>query len=246
MAADIELLRRAILDAPDDDAPRLMYADALEEQGHGAMAEFIRVQCEFERGPNWKDCEDCQGAAKVGPCGLTNYWRDCHLCPERRERLLDRERYLWTTSVHTRLVSELIFPVAPYLDNAHISIHFNPARPAVIAIRRGFPNYFRTTTQEFLGLPPIALAHLGRMPLRVVDLIDRSPICTFGGQYVWSCDDEDVMRADWLPYKIWVHLGKNADLKRSYPTHVAACDAMSAAAIKYLRQVANGADVHEV
>src|SRR5262249_29199298 len=35
---------RAILDAPDDDAPRLVYADWLDEHGETERAEFIRVQ----------------------------------------------------------------------------------------------------------------------------------------------------------------------------------------------------------
>jgi uncharacterized protein (TIGR02996 family) len=36
---------RAIRAAPDDDGPRLVYADWLEENGEPARAEFIRVQC---------------------------------------------------------------------------------------------------------------------------------------------------------------------------------------------------------
>ena len=41
----------AILDAPDDDAPRLLYADWLDEHGNADRAEFIRVQCAAERLP---------------------------------------------------------------------------------------------------------------------------------------------------------------------------------------------------
>jgi uncharacterized protein (TIGR02996 family) len=40
---------RAIFEAPDDDAPRLVYADWLEENGDPFRAEFIRVQCELAR-----------------------------------------------------------------------------------------------------------------------------------------------------------------------------------------------------
>src|SRR5579884_1340778 len=40
----------AILAAPDDDAPRLVYADHLEERGD-PRGEFIRVQCELARLP---------------------------------------------------------------------------------------------------------------------------------------------------------------------------------------------------
>jgi uncharacterized protein (TIGR02996 family) len=40
---------QAIRDAPDDDAPRLVYADWLDESGDPARAELIRVQCELVR-----------------------------------------------------------------------------------------------------------------------------------------------------------------------------------------------------
>ncbi|MGF1582544.1 MAG: TIGR02996 domain-containing protein [Gemmataceae bacterium] len=40
-------LFQAILDDPDNDTPRLVYADWLEENGNPERAEFIRVQCEL-------------------------------------------------------------------------------------------------------------------------------------------------------------------------------------------------------
>jgi uncharacterized protein (TIGR02996 family) len=42
---------QAILDAPDDDTPRLVYADWLEEHAEPERAEFIRVQCRLARTP---------------------------------------------------------------------------------------------------------------------------------------------------------------------------------------------------
>src|SRR5262245_28245352 len=46
-----EAFLQAILDAPADDAPRLVYADWLEDRGEAAHAELIRVQCELARPP---------------------------------------------------------------------------------------------------------------------------------------------------------------------------------------------------
>jgi uncharacterized protein (TIGR02996 family) len=46
-----EAFWQAILDEPDDDTPRLVYADWLDEQGQADRAELIRVQCELERLP---------------------------------------------------------------------------------------------------------------------------------------------------------------------------------------------------
>ena len=46
---DHDALLRAIQDAPDDDAPRLVHADWLEEHGQPQRAEFIRLQCELSQ-----------------------------------------------------------------------------------------------------------------------------------------------------------------------------------------------------
>ncbi len=64
-----EALLKAILCDPEDDAPRLIYADWLDGEGHSDRAEFIRVQCEraslthptcvqVEGPPCWR-CEYC-------------------------------------------------------------------------------------------------------------------------------------------------------------------------------------------
>ena len=44
-----ETFLQAIREAPTDDAPRLIYADWLEEHGQADRAEFIRVQCRLSR-----------------------------------------------------------------------------------------------------------------------------------------------------------------------------------------------------
>ncbi len=46
-----EALLRAIIEMPDDDAPRLAYADFLEKSGDCDRAEFIRVQCALDKMP---------------------------------------------------------------------------------------------------------------------------------------------------------------------------------------------------
>jgi uncharacterized protein (TIGR02996 family) len=40
---------QAMGEAPDDDAPRLIYADWLDERGERDRGEFSRVQCALER-----------------------------------------------------------------------------------------------------------------------------------------------------------------------------------------------------
>jgi uncharacterized protein (TIGR02996 family) len=49
MTDDADALLRAVLAAPDDDAPRLIYADWLDEHGDPARAEFIRAQVVLAR-----------------------------------------------------------------------------------------------------------------------------------------------------------------------------------------------------
>ena len=49
MTTDLDGLLAGILASPDDDLPRLMYADALDEAGEHSRAEFIRVQVEIAR-----------------------------------------------------------------------------------------------------------------------------------------------------------------------------------------------------
>jgi uncharacterized protein (TIGR02996 family) len=46
-----DIFLRAIIEDPDDDALRLVYADWLEERGQAARAEFIRIQCGLARSP---------------------------------------------------------------------------------------------------------------------------------------------------------------------------------------------------
>jgi uncharacterized protein (TIGR02996 family) len=46
---DGDALYRAILDDPDDDAPRLVWADWLDERGDADRAAFVRYQCEWAR-----------------------------------------------------------------------------------------------------------------------------------------------------------------------------------------------------
>lgn len=48
MYSDQQAFERAIIESPDDDTVRLIYADWLDEHGQPERAEFIRLQCELE------------------------------------------------------------------------------------------------------------------------------------------------------------------------------------------------------
>ena len=51
---DFEALHRAILDHPDDDAPRLIFADALDDACDSARAAFIGLQVATDRVPEYE------------------------------------------------------------------------------------------------------------------------------------------------------------------------------------------------
>jgi uncharacterized protein (TIGR02996 family) len=76
-----EALLRAVCDSPDDDAPRLVFADWLEENGdenERAWAEFIRVQCAAARlaadDPQREELR--RRAIGLSKHHTFNYWQD--------------------------------------------------------------------------------------------------------------------------------------------------------------------------
>lgn len=75
---------RTILASPDDDGPRLVYADYLEEQGEAERAELIRVQCELDAKWSGKCLKRPMATREAVPL-----WSCCVVCDlRRRERQL--------------------------------------------------------------------------------------------------------------------------------------------------------------
>jgi uncharacterized protein (TIGR02996 family) len=56
-------LLKAVVSAPDDDLPRLVYADWLDEHGRPERAEFIRLQVAALSADTWAARRDCKTAA---------------------------------------------------------------------------------------------------------------------------------------------------------------------------------------
>jgi uncharacterized protein (TIGR02996 family) len=79
----------AIAASPDDDLPRLVYADWLDENGDADRAEFIRIQCELER---CTPDEDRRQQLK-----------------KRQTALLKSHSEVWTTDLRTAGLGELAF-----------------------------------------------------------------------------------------------------------------------------------------
>jgi uncharacterized protein (TIGR02996 family) len=73
--SDLDALYRAILDRPDDDTPRLVYADALDDLGDADRAAFVRLQVEAARSAPWEPaairCRCFRGDAPRGNWAAT-------------------------------------------------------------------------------------------------------------------------------------------------------------------------------
>lgn len=92
-----DALLRAVIVAPGDDLPRLVYADHLDENGtteaERCRAEFIRVQCEIaNRGP--VPCERC-GSANSGNAVYTHHCRGRGCRLRRREYESSKRFIVW-------------------------------------------------------------------------------------------------------------------------------------------------------
>src|SRR5262245_7595251 len=72
MTADDPFLL-TIRDRPDDDGPRLVYADWLEERGDCDRAELIRLQCRGEHEPRVRELVHLYGKSWAGPAARHTY-----------------------------------------------------------------------------------------------------------------------------------------------------------------------------
>jgi uncharacterized protein (TIGR02996 family) len=136
---------RGILANPDDDTPRVVFADFLQERGENDRAEFIRVQCELVRQEAKKDR---RGYA----IGLRNgLWNKLH----RRQRKL-------VESMHP---SGLCYNHTAWAGAAARLVRITNPMPYVF--RRGFVEEITCTAREWLRA---ADAILAQQPIRRVTL----------------------------------------------------------------------------
>jgi uncharacterized protein (TIGR02996 family) len=144
---DADALFAAILADPADDAPRLVYADWLEEHGQPERAEFIRVQCELARDIDRCHCEciNCND-----PAGRQT------VCAFRR-----RERELWNAS-RLNGAPHPWFPksVAPKVRSNWLSSVDEPVMTVYpegqkieMRLARGFVAEVRLACEAFAGGP---------------------------------------------------------------------------------------------
>ena len=90
MMTERDAMYRTILMHPEDDTPRRIFADFLEDNGEPELSEFVRVQCELANGHH---CVNCGGK---GYMGYGSFTATCKWCRPESLRLRSRERELFT------------------------------------------------------------------------------------------------------------------------------------------------------
>lgn len=91
---DHESLYAAVLDRPEDDTPRLVLADYLDDHGEPERAAFIRVQVELARTPGPPAVNTLVTAVGLLAPGLVEPFRTPDPHREKRRELRRREREL--------------------------------------------------------------------------------------------------------------------------------------------------------
>jgi uncharacterized protein (TIGR02996 family) len=214
----LDALLSAIIAAPDDDAPRLVLADVLEERGQVERASFIRLQIKMAR------CRMCH--RKDGTERKDSYAEHCGRCvPGRR-----RERELF--AAHSRDWFHVDGPTgfAVAIDQ----LHRGPDPATLGIVRRGFIAEVRLPLATLIGGPcgncegtgelidpagpcpdcggqfesredesdkgwspgtgrtPGLVADLGRLPIEAVRITDREPVIEYETPIGWVRDDRHV------------------------------------------------------
>lgn len=208
-----EAFLAAIREAVEDDAPRLIYADWLDERGEGERAEFIRVQCRIaDVNAELLSDEDCGDP-------------HCEGCKERRI-LQEREQELFPIIAGRYYLPR--FPAGSMVEQVEY------------AYRRGFVDAVTCTAVAWLLCGAVICK---AQPVRKVRLSDRKPWtlnAALGDKAVWHwfAEQEEitsldvVLSAARLPPEIWrAYVEVFPERHKGHTSEGAACDALSQACL---------------
>lgn len=231
-----------ILAHPEDDTPRLVYADWLEDNGQPERAEFIRIQIELER----------RRRGPLGPVPEDSPWlqRDTkyHFLRRRERELLDAHRGEWFQLLGRRPGFGENLPLRwwPERTIAGANSLARLGTPILYACaegepRRGFVGSVTLCWEDFMVH---AEALFRAAPITEVGLTDREPMShvdrkQFGwwnGILGWRKDRDD------LPKEIFaclpeVSAGRH---RRWWDSRSAALAALSLACVAYGRGYLDG------
>lgn len=232
---------RAVLVTPQDDAPRTIYADWLEEQGDAARAEFIRLGCELAAWPRGMCKAGCYQRLHSALCPIANVASRCTL-------LLASNVGVWTKSLPESLTTKK----CPYCVDKPMcgetgvlecrQCKYRATGLDRVDFSRGFVSHVTLTRAEFMEH---AAEIFARHPITSVRLSDCEPWNRHGeGQCGWWHPDTSAT-PDGIPTPIHNRLTgyestvaiTAVDLWRWYPTAEAAHAALSRACVDYGRDL---------
>jgi uncharacterized protein (TIGR02996 family) len=141
---DADAFLRAIIDNPDDDTPRLVYADWLDENGDPERAEFIRVQIALAREPHGHQARQALIA--------------------RNESLLRHHRVEWTprpasgmdVAFHRGFVEEVGAEARAFVAEADELFRLAPVRHVQLRWTSELPYERAQLMQAVAGIPHLA------------------------------------------------------------------------------------------
>jgi uncharacterized protein (TIGR02996 family) len=216
---DGSALVRAICEQPDEDTPRLVYADWCDENGQPERAEFIRLQCRIASGID--GTKAMIRLREQERKALRNRWDDW--CPQAKPN----RPYTFRQDL-SYLVRVL------HGDGDHMGVSF----------ARGFVDRIESGCADFLDhAEAIFRAH----PVTAVRLSDRKPLVYDGGRAVWNSPSRYTTdHPDVLPQIIHAglrgfsrrHKPTAADLRlaKTYRSLEAATDALSESLVAHARK----------
>jgi uncharacterized protein (TIGR02996 family) len=208
---DGDALIRSILANPSDDAPRLVYADWLEEHGRAEYAEFIRVQVELAgRGFGGGLHTDEQGRLLHMPPDIAGMWA--------RQFDLFEARDGWP-DLPTGMADWPLYPVK--------------TQGTRVRVRRGFVERLSCQSGDFMSL---AAELFARQPVTHVRLVDLQPAWErHDGVYVWDTVRPGIppYPDHWVPAPLWAVLFECGSV--TYETADEADNALALACVQYGR-----------
>jgi uncharacterized protein (TIGR02996 family) len=212
-------LLQAIMEGPEDDLPRRIYADWLDDHDQPRRAEFIRLQLDL---------------ARLGPCGHPWRQRECPSCSRRgrEEGLLSAHGVEWLATDLPGQSWELSY------SSTWLPVPNRSPRQRLAAFHRGFIGVLFLPIEDFLRTakklseaPP---------PLHAVQLLDRKPLASVDG-YGWSTGYGENSGDYYLPVPLWEHLptppGGRPKLF-GWASEAEAIHALSRACVEYGRSLA--------
>jgi uncharacterized protein (TIGR02996 family) len=229
-------LLRSVCERPDDDALRLIMADALDDAGQEERAEFIRLQCELSRinpGP-----DEHAKASRL----LSRYYKGAPIRMRARTpaTLLAREAILleahgsgWSAGLADLFCGDHGGTIRP-----HHHGYEGCVGGAQWAWSRGFVSGVRCRLADWLARGrAVVLAQ----PVQKVVLAGKEP--AYGGDDMWmflrARNEEQIASEDHVPRCLWELMYDNGPpAVWRHPSREAALSALSDACVALAREAA--------